>query len=156
MFILPQTTPSCQGGCVIGTPHPRSSPHPCNVAGVSRGRIPITVHLMRLHEFGPLWTRSTRDHVVMYEFIQNPRVLVTHRCCKFGVRSGVVSLYVSDPKRLRSSSGHGVGWRTGVDFQHTGSFTHSAKFLSYPGDVTHGGLGEFVSCPYFFPQHYMP
>ena len=55
------TTPSCQGGCVIGTPHPRSSPHPCNVAGASRGRIPITVHLMRLHEFGSPWTRSTRD-----------------------------------------------------------------------------------------------
>ena len=39
----------------------RSSPYPCNVAGVSRGRIPITVHLMRLHEFGPPWTGSTRD-----------------------------------------------------------------------------------------------
>jgi hypothetical protein len=25
-----------------------------------------------------------------------------------------VSLYVSGPKRLRSSSGHGVDWRTGV------------------------------------------
>ncbi len=25
-----------------------------------------------------------------------------------------MSLYVSEPKRLRSSSGHGVGWRTGV------------------------------------------
>ncbi len=24
------------------------------------------------------------------------------------------------------------------------------------GDVTHGGLGGFVSCPYFFPQHCMP
>ncbi len=35
-------------------------PHPCNVAGVSRGRKPITVHLMWLHEFGSLWTRSTR------------------------------------------------------------------------------------------------
>ena len=55
------TTPTCQGGCVIGTSLPRSSPHPCNVVGVSRGRIPITVHLMRLHEFGSPWTRSTRD-----------------------------------------------------------------------------------------------
>jgi hypothetical protein len=27
------------------------------------------------------------------------------------------SLYVSETKRLRSSSGHGGGWRTGVDFQ---------------------------------------
>jgi hypothetical protein len=42
------TTVTCQDGCVIGTSLPRSSPHPCNVAGVSRGRIPITVHLMRL------------------------------------------------------------------------------------------------------------
>ncbi len=24
------------------------------------------------------------------------------------------------------------------------------------GDVTHGGLGGFVSCPYFFPQYCMP
>jgi hypothetical protein len=32
-----------------------------------------------------------------------------------------VSLYVLETKRLRSSSGHGVDWRTGVDFQHTGS-----------------------------------
>jgi hypothetical protein len=53
------TTPRCIGRCVIGTPLPRSSPHPCNVTGVSRGRIPITVHLMRLHELGPLRTRST-------------------------------------------------------------------------------------------------
>ena len=53
------TTPTCKDGCVIGTPFPRSSPHPCNVAGVSRGRIPITVHLMRLHELGTLWNRST-------------------------------------------------------------------------------------------------
>jgi hypothetical protein len=53
------TTPSCQGGYVIGTPLPGSSPHPCNVSGVSRGRIPITVHLMCLHELGPLRTRST-------------------------------------------------------------------------------------------------
>jgi hypothetical protein len=55
------TTPSCQGGCMIGTPLPRSSPNPCNVSGVSRGRIPITVHLILLHEFEPLWTRSTRE-----------------------------------------------------------------------------------------------
>jgi hypothetical protein len=39
--------------------------------------------------------------------------------------SGGESLYVSDPKRLRSSSVHGGGWRTGVDFQDTGSFTHN-------------------------------
>ena len=32
--------------CVIGTPLPRSSPHPWNVVGISRGRIPITVYLM--------------------------------------------------------------------------------------------------------------
>jgi hypothetical protein len=31
------TTPSWKDRCVIGTPLPRSSPHPCNVAGVSRG-----------------------------------------------------------------------------------------------------------------------
>ena len=43
-----------------------------------------------------------------------------------------MSLYVSEPKRLRSSSGHGGGWRTGVDFQHAESFTHSSKILSCP------------------------
>ena len=52
-------TPTFKGRCVIGTPLPRSSPHTCNVTGVSRGRIPITVHLMRLHVLGPLRTRST-------------------------------------------------------------------------------------------------
>jgi hypothetical protein len=47
---------------------------------------------------------------------------------QLGVRSGVVSPYVSVPMRLRSSSG--VDWRTGVDVQHAGSFTRSAKLLS--------------------------
>ena len=53
------TNPTFKDGCVIGTPLPRSSPHKCNVTGVSRGRIPITVHLRRLHDLGTLWTRST-------------------------------------------------------------------------------------------------
>jgi hypothetical protein len=41
-----------------------------------------------------------------------------------------VSPYVSVSKRLRSSSGHGVDWRTGVDCQGSGSFTESVKLLS--------------------------
>jgi hypothetical protein len=53
---------------------------------------------------------------MMYEFIQNSRcILVVHRCCKFDVRIGVVSLYVSNPKRVEETttevlteSGHGV------------------------------------------------
>ncbi len=64
-----------------------------------------------------------------------------------------MSLYISETKKLRSSSGHGVDWRTGVDFQYTGSFTHIVCRVH--GDVTHGGLGGFVSYPYFFPQHRM-
>jgi hypothetical protein len=60
------TTPSSKDGGVIGTPLPTSSPHPCNVTGVLRRRIPITVHLMRLHELGPLRTRSTL--VYLYHF----------------------------------------------------------------------------------------
>ena len=43
-----------------------------------------------------------------------------------------MSPYVSVPTRLRSSSGHGVDWRTGLDVQRAGSFTHSAKLLSCP------------------------
>ena len=117
---------------MIGTPLGASSldpPHqPCNEPGVSRGRIPITVYLMVLREFAPPWTRSTRDE----RSFQNPRVLVVPRGFEFGVRSGVVSPYVSKPPRLSPSFGHGVDWRTGVDIQRAGSFTHSAKFLSCP------------------------
>jgi hypothetical protein len=63
------------------------------------------------------------------------------------------SLYVSDPKRLRSSSGHGGGWRTGVDFHHTGSFPHSVYRLSCPWGRDRSR--EFVSGSYSFPQHCM-
>ena len=140
--------------CVIGTPLPWSSPNPCNVTGVSRGRIPITVYLMHLREFGPPWTRSTRAVWIF----QNPRVLVAPRGFEFGVRNGVVSPYVSEPKRLRPSFGHGVDWRTGVDVQHAGSFTHSAKLLSCPWGRDPWGTRNisFVSRPYSFPQHCMP
>jgi hypothetical protein len=67
------------------------------------------------------------------------------------------SLYVSDPKRLRSSSGHGGGWKTGVDFQHAGSFTHSATRLSCPCGRDPWGTRtiSFVICPYSFPHHCM-
>jgi hypothetical protein len=65
----------------------RPSPIPCNVSGVLRGRIPITVP-------------STRRRVFT--------------------------------ERLRSSSGHGGGWRTGVDFQNTGFLPHSVQRLSFP------------------------
>ena len=69
-----------------------------------------------------------------------------------------VLLYVSETKGLRSSCGHGVDWRTGVDFQHTGSFTHITKFLSCPWERDPWGTRNisFVSCPYSFPQHCMP
>ena len=43
----------------------RSSPHPCNVARVSRGRIPITVHPARRHKGLHQWTRSTRDVLIV-------------------------------------------------------------------------------------------
>jgi hypothetical protein len=100
-----------------------------------------------------------------------------------------VSLYVSDPKRLRSSSGHGVvyyksikrelkkrciyecrcderlqtktkeftpsghgvGWRTGVDFQDAGSFTHSVKFLSCPWGRDPWGTRRVCELSVFLP-----
>ncbi len=62
-----------------------------------------------------------------------------------------MSLYVSEPKRLRSSSGHGVGWRTGVDFQHAGSFTHSAKFLSCPWGRDPWGTRRVCELSVFLP-----
>jgi hypothetical protein len=67
------------------------------------------------------------------------------------------SLYVSESKRLRSSSGHGGGWRTGVDFQDAGSFTHSATSLSCPCGRDPWGTRNisFVICPYSFPHHCM-
>ena len=67
----------------------------------------------------------------------------------------VVSSYVSGPTRLRSSSGHGVDWRTGVDFQHTGSFTHSPKLQVWGRDPWGTRNISFVSRPYFFPQNCM-
>ena len=58
----------------------------------------------------------------------------------------------AEPKRLRLSFVHGVDWRTGVDVQHAGSFTHRTKdkyttgprFCRSHGDVTHGGPGISV------------
>ena len=88
---------------------------------------------------------------MLYEFMQNPGVLVAPRGFEFGVRSGVVSPYVSEPKRLRPSFGHGVDWRTGVDVQRAGSFTHSAKLLSCPWGrdpwMTQGVCELFVFLP---------
>jgi hypothetical protein len=54
------------------------------------------------------------------------------------------SLYVSESKRLRSSSGHGGGWRTGVDFQHDGHLHTVLRVCRVHGDVTHGGPGILV------------
>ena len=46
----------------------------------------------------------------------------------------------------------GRGWTSS-----TPGHLHTApSFCRGHGDVTHGGLGEFVSCPYFFPQHCIP
>ncbi len=47
-------------------------------------------------------------------------------------RATFCGLTVLETKRLRSSSGHGGGWRTGVDFQCAGSFTHRPTRLSCP------------------------
>jgi hypothetical protein len=62
-----------------------------------------------------------------------------------------VSLYVSEPKRLRSSSGDVVVWRTGVDFQHDGSFTHSVKFLSCPWGRDPWGTRRVCELSVFLP-----
>jgi hypothetical protein len=62
-----------------------------------------------------------------------------------------VSLYVSETKRLRSSSGHGVGWRTGVDFQDAGSFTHNVKFLSCPWGRDPWGTRRVCELSVFLP-----
>ena len=69
-----------------------------------------------------------------------------------------MSPYVSVPTRLRSSSGYGVDWRTGVDLKYAGSFTHNDKLLSYPWGRDPWGTRNisFVSRPYSFPQHCMP
>jgi hypothetical protein len=57
-----------------------------------------------------------------------------------------VSPYVSVPTRLRSSSGHGVDWRTGGDFQHAGSFIHSDKILSCPWGRETTGDPQYQFC----------
>ena len=117
----------------------RPSPIPCNVAGVSRGRIPITVPSTGLHG----WTYA--DYFLWSGSFHSAFDSVGE------------SLYVSEPKRLRSSSGHGGDWRTGVDFQRDGSFTHHSRRLSCPwGRDPWGTRNCFVSCPYSFPQHCMP
>ena len=41
-----------------------------------------------------------------------------------------VTPYVLESKRLSPSFGHGVDWRTEVDFQDVGPFTHNVKLLS--------------------------
>jgi hypothetical protein len=100
---------------LVGCSPTRPSPIPCNVSGVSRGRIPITVSSTCLHR-GEL----------------NRTTFLWSDCSQSVFDSAGESLYASDPTRLTSSSGHGGDWRTGVDFQHTGSFTHSVKHLSCP------------------------
>ena len=46
----------------------------------------------------------------------------------------------------------GRGWTSStLDHLHT-----APSFCRAHGDVTHGGFGEFVSCPYLFPQSCMP
>ena len=54
---------------------------------------------------------------------QNPRVPVPLRMLMNGRSIQGVSSYVLESKRLRSSSGHSVTWRTGA--------SHRVKFLSY-------------------------
>jgi hypothetical protein len=113
------------------------------------------------------------DHKISLTAIAVTEIFIPEKCGKRGqnqnrdppteaifTRRSIVqgeSLYVSEPKRLRSSSGHGGDWRTGVDFQRAGSFTHSALRLSCPwGRDPWGTRNCFVSCPYSFPQHCMP
>jgi hypothetical protein len=55
-----------------------------------------------------------------------------------------VSKYVSVTTRLRSSSGHGLEWRTGMDCQCSGSFTNITKFLSFSRGRDPGGPGVSV------------
>ena len=119
------TTPTCQGGCMIGTPLPRSSPSPCNETGGFTGKNTNNGALDATSRIQVLWTRSTHA-------VSAPTCTCSTLVARLGVRSGVVSPYVSEPTRLRPSFGHGVDWRTGVDVQHTGSFTHRAKLLSCP------------------------
>jgi hypothetical protein len=47
-------------------------------------------------------------------------------------------------------------WKKTVIFQSTKLFYYESRKREVNGDVTHGGLGGFVSCPYFFPQHCIP
>ena len=61
--------------------------------------------------------------------------------------------YVSESKRLRSSSGHGVDWRTGWTSITPGHIHTAPNFCRVHGDVTHGETGGFVNSPYSFPQY---
>jgi hypothetical protein len=45
----------------------------------------------------------------------------------------------------------GRGWTSSTP----GHLHTELRFCRAHGDVTHGGLGGFVSCPYYFPQHCM-
>ncbi len=45
----------------------------------------------------------------------------------------------------------GRGWTSNTP----GHFHTASSFCRTHGDVTHGGLGGLVSCPYFFPHHCM-
>ena len=89
---------------------------------------PITVSV-----YDPLVSQTLIDQYVE-EFMDTYRSLWLYiyesggwqfgpRCLTLGVTS-----YFSEPTRLRSSSGHWVDWRTGLDCQHAGSFTHRVKF----------------------------
>ena len=67
-----------------------------------------------------------------------------------------VSPYVSVPTRRRSSSGHGIDWRTGVDCQCTGSFTQCQPSVVTMGTWPMGDPEEhFVNSSYHLPHHCM-
>ncbi len=70
-----------------------------------------------------------------------------------------MSLYVSESNRQMSLSGPCGDWRTGVDCQHTESFTHSVRLPSCPlvGTWPIGETEGFsVNNSYYFPQHFIP
>ncbi len=57
--------------------------------------------------------------------------------------------YVSVPTRLRSSSAHGVDWRTGVDVHHSWSFTHIVKRSRVTDVYNESRKGELKTRPIY-------
>ncbi len=65
-----------------------------------------------------------------------------------GTKSGLERRDPSPPA-VHSVDSNKVGGSASVGHLHT-----TPSFCRVHGDVTHGGLGGFVSCPYSFPQQF--